>query len=494
MKKWIPLVLCLMLVLPLSVRAEEAVPQTTAHTHTFTTQTVQATCTQAGSTTNTCSGCGESTTQEIPATGHSWGGWTNAGDGSHSHACTVCGVSESASHSWGEGQVTAAASCTATGTKVYTCSCGASKSETIPVTAHSYGTWTTTDTAHSRTCVCGKTDSGSHSWVVSVNLPATCLKEGAITYVCSVCNAVSSVVQPKLNLHIYENVCDADCDICGATREASHKPTSQWSKNASGHWHACSACGAQVDFGKHFAGPAATEEKAQLCLTCGYTLTAKLGHTHKYETQWTGDETGHWYACSGCDERKDFEEHSFDNICDPDCNKCGYQSFLSHSYSGTWLSNDEGHWDVCTICQEQSAVEPHIPGPGAAGTQICIACNFELAPAEETVPQTEPEPTEHVHEGEEAWKTDADSHWKLCACGEEMDRQPHTWGDGQEQEDATILYTCKDCGQTRTEDASKGGISPLVWIGALLVTLLAAAAATAVVLFRRLRMGKKKNS
>ena len=489
MKKLIAVFLCLIFVLPLAVHAQEAEPQTREadpqtpeHTHSWNTETVRPTCTQPGSTTQTCSGCGETSTQTIPAAGHSWGGWTNGGSGSHSRSCSVCGASESAGHSWGEGQVTSPASCTATGTRVYTCVCGASQSETLPITDHTYGAWTAGETSHTRTCACGKTESASHSWDVSATVPATCLEEGATAYGCSTCGAITYEILPKLTTHTYDNVCDPDCNVCGAVREASHKFSTQWTKNAKGHWYACTACGAQKDFGSHYPGPAATEEKAQLCLTCGYTLTAKLGHTHKYETQWTSDETGHWYACSGCDDQKDFQEHSYDGSCDPDCNVCGYTTSTAHSYSGTWLCDEEGHWDVCTLCQEASEKEPHIPGPDATdkAPQLCTACGYELTPVQETV---------HVHDEDGQWQADEEAHWKVCTCGQETVRAAHAWGDGTEQEDSTVRYVCQDCGAVRTEGTPQTGINPLVWIGIAVIALIGIAVAALFLLIPMLKKG-----
>ena len=71
-----------------------------AHSNTTTT-TVNATCTEAGSTTVTCVACGETvSTTTIPATGHSYGDWVTVKpadcteNGEKSHTCAVCSNTE----------------------------------------------------------------------------------------------------------------------------------------------------------------------------------------------------------------------------------------------------------------------------------------------------------------------------------------------------------------------------------------------------------------
>ena len=56
----------------------------------------------------TCSACGETETQTIPATGHSFGEWT----------------------------VTTPATCTKDGVKTRTCACGEAETRAIPATGH----------------------------------------------------------------------------------------------------------------------------------------------------------------------------------------------------------------------------------------------------------------------------------------------------------------------------------------------------------------------
>lgn len=447
----------------------------TTHTHTWSTVTTPATCTQEGTKTDTCSGCGAVNTETLPATGHSFGGWEKLDDSSHQHACTVCGAIESAAHSWSETQVTPA-TCLATGSKSYACGCGATKTETLPIGSHSYGDWVVGESTHSHTCsVCGKAESGDHSFGVTATVPATCKEEGATAYGCTVCGGIVYEILPKLTTHTYDNACDPDCNVCGATRDAAHKFSTVWSKNFQGHWHACTVCGAKADMGSHYPGPAATEEKAQICLTCGYTLTAKLNHVHKYDTQWSSDETGHWYACSGCDEQKNFEEHTYDDPCDPDCNVCGYISATAHSYDGTWLSDESGHWAVCTLCGEKSETEAHIPGPEATEdeAQLCTACGFEMAPAQE-----------HVHEAGEEWLTDEERHWHECECGEKMEEALHTWDEGTENEDTTITYVCTECQAEKIEGEPKEKSGFPWWIAGVAAVLACGGGVAAFLLLR----------
>ena len=50
--------------------------------------------------------------------------------------------------------------------------------------------------------------------------------------------------------------------------------------------------------------------------TTGVTLPRYEGdggaaiHVHNFDSYWSSDSTGHWYACSGCDEKKDFAPHT----------------------------------------------------------------------------------------------------------------------------------------------------------------------------------------
>lgn len=52
-------------------------------------------------------------------------------------------------------------------------------------------------------------------------------------------------------------------------------------------------------------------------------------------------------------------------------------------------------------------------------------------------------PAEHVHSAGSAWSTDADNHWHVCTCGEEMDKAAHAYDNNQDTD-------CNVCGYVRT--------------------------------------------
>ncbi|MCD7802905.1 MAG: NPCBM/NEW2 domain-containing protein [Clostridiales bacterium] len=109
--------------------------------------TKEATCTEAGEKNYTCAVCGESYTEVIPATGHSY-------------------VSE----------ITKEATCTEDGIMTYTCSsCGDSYAETIPATGHSW-------------------DNGV------VTKEATTEEEGIITYTCTACGETKTEAVTRILL------------------------------------------------------------------------------------------------------------------------------------------------------------------------------------------------------------------------------------------------------------------------------------------------------
>lgn len=405
---------------------------------------VPATCTAAGSVSSKCGLCGGTKTETSPATGHSMGSWIHVDASSHKRSC-ACGETETAAHALTE-TVTTAASCSAAGVSSFSCPCGYSFTKEIPATGvHTYGSWTATVDAHSRTCtVCQKAESGKHAFEGSVSVAATCAEEGVWAEYCPTCEHIVYEVIPKLTTHTYDNSCDPDCNVCGIIRETEHNYQAWYSKNSTGHWYACTKCGDKGSFGKHYPGPAATEEKDQICLTCGYVMTPKLNHNHDYASTWANDESGHWYTCSGCEEKKDFGEHQFDDPCDADCNICGFMTGNAHTFDGIWHSDEDGHWFVCSVCGGVAEAREHTAPADASGeeAQYCTDCGYLIAPA-----------MAHVHSYGEEWRNNENSHWQVCDCGEESVSEAHIWNDGVEAEDGSVTFTCTVCDAAYAEEA-----------------------------------------
>lgn len=321
-----------------------------------------------------------------------------------------------------------------------------------------------------------------HSWMY-VEVPPTCTEYGAKGYVCIYCEGVTDAQPINMVPHTYDDPCDPDCNVCGAQRAVNHRFSSVWSRNSTQHWHACSVCGAKNDIGSHYPGPAATEEKAQYCLTCGLMMMPQKAHTHKYSETYQWDESGHWYACEGCEERKSVALHSYDNPCDSECNICGHISEKTHDY-GLWQWDENGHWNICSLCGVSAEPEAHIPDAKLtqAGGQRCGVCGFELS--------TE---AAHVHRASDTWCRDETKHWKQCDCAAKMEEEPHSWDEGAETEEESMLYICTVCGAEKTEKVPEDAKAPSRWIPVAIAGLLGMALMLAGLILLRKRTGKYGN-
>ncbi|MBR0158160.1 MAG: InlB B-repeat-containing protein [Clostridia bacterium] len=109
--------------------------ETENHTWDSGTVTKEATHTEVGVKTYTCTKCNATKTKVIPETlNHTYGSWERIDDTYHRGTC-ACGDVIKESHIWDSGKVTKEATNTSTGIKTYTCTkCNATKTETIPKT------------------------------------------------------------------------------------------------------------------------------------------------------------------------------------------------------------------------------------------------------------------------------------------------------------------------------------------------------------------------
>ncbi len=211
-----------------------------------------------------------------------------------------------------------------------------------------------------------------------------------------------------------------------------------------------------------------------------------VGHNHTLVTDYSSDETGHWYACSGCDEKVDFEAHTEDSgmiTTEPTettegvktykCTKCRYvlrteavpviTADHTHNYEDDWKYDSNSHWHECA-CGDKTDIASHTsdggtvtlaPSENSEGiiTYKCNECDCILRM--ETIPATTPE---HTCSYGTNWKYDSTSHWHECSCGNKSDISRHISNGGivtvQPTSTTTGVktYSCSVCGYTmRTE-------------------------------------------
>ena len=99
----------------------------------------------------------------------------------------------------------------------------------------------------------------------------------------------------------------------------THTISEGYSYDETSHWKACSGCDDKIDVEKHsfddgvITTSSTEDEKTYTCKVCGYKKIENTDHQHKPSDEYSYDETSHWKTCSGCDEKLDLAKHSFDD-------------------------------------------------------------------------------------------------------------------------------------------------------------------------------------
>ena len=169
------------------VVSTKEIPATGAHTWDNGTVTTEPTETTPGVRTYTCTVCGATRTETIPATGeHTFVFTKNIApacttEGYDLYTCSGCGATEKRNskpalgHKWDSGKVTTEPTETTPGVRTYTCTvCGETRTETIPATGAHTHVW----------------DNGT------VTIAPTETTPGVRTYTCTVCGQTKNEIIP----------------------------------------------------------------------------------------------------------------------------------------------------------------------------------------------------------------------------------------------------------------------------------------------------------
>ncbi len=187
------------------------------------------TCISTGVKTFTCTGCGETKTETLGTVKHN-DLYHDRLDGTHSHTCSTCTLSENKEHNPIDGSAQLhAATCLEGAYTEYTCAdCHGvykvySDKEEDKATGHTFGAWeilsdstcceTGLKTRHCTNPDCSEheeleiaVDEKKHRWEEESRTLATCSANGSVNYVCSVCDEPKSEPLLKNNVHTYQTL------------------------------------------------------------------------------------------------------------------------------------------------------------------------------------------------------------------------------------------------------------------------------------------------
>lgn len=410
----------------------EDIPKTK---HNYEEHVVKApTCTEKGVSYYVCKNCGLTTSRrQTPATGHIHTEVRNQKDATYKEEgytgdtyCKDCGKKletgtvipklVETEHDYGEWVLDQAPTCKKYGARHRICkNCGDREVDVLDKVDHSWELVSTTpatctigEIQHYKCSVCGKTKDvtlsnplGEHSWDEGkVTKKATCTEDGEKTYTCTVCNTTKTEVIPATGHQHKEvrNAKKATCTEDGYTgdtycTDCNTKLESGTVINKLGHtW----------DNGVITKEATETEEgvKTYTCKTCGETKTEKIPVTSHHWDQGTITKK------ATCTENGEKTYH----CTDADCNKTYVETIPATGHQHTEIKDKKA-----ATCEKD----------GYSGDTYCKDCG------------------------------------QLISKGAVVKATGHSWDSGKVTEAATCkkegtkTYTCKNCGETKTESIPK---------------------------------------
>ncbi len=448
----------------------------TGHSFALVSHT-DPTCTEAGENAYKCSVCGETKTETLNPTGHSYKEEvvkpTCTEQGYTVHTCEKCGdtykdsYTEPTGHSYKEEVVKP--TCTEEGYTVHTCEkCGDTyKDSYTEPTGHSYKEEVVkpTCTGHGytlHTCEnCGDsckdtyTGATGHSFALVSQKAPTCTEEGEKVYKCSACGETKTEKIKAIGHNYKEEVVAPTCTEKGYTLHTCENCGDTYKdnyKDATGH---------NFEFVSQKA-PTCDEdgEKVYKCSVCGEIKTEKIpatGHSYEFvsQTDPTCDKDGEkLYKCSVCGETKTEKipatGHSYkDEVVAPTCTEQGYTLHTCEKCGDSYKDN---YTDATGHSYKVQVVKPTCTEQGYT-LHTCEKCGDSYKDkivnatghAYDLISQKDPTCTE---EGEKVYK--------CIVCDDVLtEKIPATGHSYKEQvieptctEQGYTLHTCEICGDT----------------------------------------------
>lgn len=389
-----------------------------------------ATCENPATTVYSCKNKGclyKNYVETAPALGHEWGNAKITQEQScenpeiTTYTCThsLCGrkkqveTKPALGHTWDNGKITKEATCSETGVKTYTCSrCGGTKTEDIPKTKHDY-----------------------EEHVVKA---PTCTEKGVSYYVCKNCGLTTSRRQTPATGHIHTEVRNQ--------KDATYKENGYTGDTY------CKDCGKKLETGTVIPKLVEKEHDYGEWVLDQAPTCKKYGARHR--------------ICKNCGDREvdvlDKVDHSWELVSTtPATSTIGeiqhYKCSVCGKTKDVTLSNPLGEhsWDEGKVTKKATCTED------GEKTYTCTVCNTTKT---EVIPATGHQHKE-VRNAKKATCTEdgyiGDTYCKDCGekleAGSVIKKLGHTWDNGvitkeaTETEEGVKTYTCKTCGETKTE-------------------------------------------
>ena len=267
--------------------------------------------------------------------------------------------------------------------------------------------------------------------------------------------------------------------LCGGN-DHTHNYSTEWAKDGSYHWQACSGCEETRNKAEHdwnsgvvTLQPTTTSEGARTytCNTCGHTRVESIPvldtHEHTFSQTWSSNETHHWHTatCEHTDEKKDYGEHSWN----------------AGEITTTPTESDEGvKTFTCTTCQKTKTETVPALGDSHIHEYNQQVATIKYLKHEATCSQkaeyhyscscgaTGTTTFEYGdfadHEYSNTWSYNDTHHWHAATCehsSEKKDNSEHDWDAGVVTTEPTTVskgaktFTCETCNKTKTEDVPK---------------------------------------
>ena len=214
----------------------------------------------------------------------------------------------------------------------------------------------------------------------------------------------------------------------------------KWESDGANHWQVCDSCGTEFNKAAHEGGEATCSAKA-VCEVCSAEY-GELDPDNHVNTEIRG-------AVAATEEAEGYTGDKWCLDCDQMIEEGTVIAKLDHTHA---MVKTEAK---AATCEEDGNIEYY----------TCSKCgkkyNDEAGTRELRDEETIIEAAGHSYSTE--WKSDADSHWHECTCGERSEEGSHTFGDwtvtkeATETADGSRERKCTVCGYVQSEKISAIG-------------------------------------